>query len=215
MTSIVLFTSFAGAANTAANKDKPLARPSSQRMQYLDNYTQTLKDEVIQLGRFLSDLAWVGSISTPDTKQTKKSSKSKNVLSKDLLVLGQTLTQLEDGLLSPPGFQLVVFLSINTSDDFILREVELSVDGKKVQRRKYSKKEVQALHKGGAHRLYITNLSEGKHIITANYTGGTGSKSEYQSKKTFEFEKTSERKTVELKLVSFVGTPIFSVKEWY
>jgi len=208
---IIIFILLYSSTAFAADKNKSLDSPSSQRIQYLDNYTQTLKNEVIHLGRFLSDLAWVGSI---PSSNSKKAAKSKNTLSKDLLMLGQTLTGLEDGLLTPPGFPLVVFLSLNASDDFILREINLSVNGKKVQSRKYKAKEVQALHKGGAHRLYIANLPEGKHEITVSYVGGTGNKSEHQNKKSFSFKKTSKRKTLEFKLASFFGSPEFTMKEW-
>lgn len=204
----------ASGVGNAANKDKPLDKPASQRIQYLDNYTQTLKNEVIKLGRFLSDLAWVGSIPSSNNKQTTTSRKTNNALSKNLLILGKTLTHLEDGLLTPPGFQLVVFLSLDTSDDFILREINLSINGNKVQNRKYKLKEVQALHKGGAHRLYIANLPVGKHNITVSYISGTGNNSEYQGEKTFSFKKNPKRKTIELKLSSFIGSPEFSIREW-
>ncbi len=206
----MLFSSIA----IAADKNKPLDKPSSQRIQYLDNYTQTLKNEVIQLGRLLSDLAWVGSV--PSIKSNKKSSsrKSKNALSGDLLVLGKTMTKLEDGLLSPPGLQLVIFLSLHVPDEFILREINISINGNPVQNRKYNSKEVQTLHKGGAHRLYIANLADGKHRLTVSYLGGTGNKSEYKGKKSFSFEKKSKRKTLEFELVSFIGKPRFSIKEW-
>lgn len=206
----IVFSSIA----IAAEKDKPLDKPSSQRIQYLDNYTQTLKNEVIQLGRFLSDLAWVGSV--PAVKSNKKfsSSKSKNALSSDLLVLGKTMTKLEDGLLSPPGLQLVIFLSLYAPEEFILREINISINNKPVQSRKYNSKEVQTLHKGGAHRLYIANIENGKHRLTVSYIGGTGNSSEYKGKKSFSFKKKSKRKTLEFELASFIGKPRFSIKEW-
>lgn len=208
---IMLSTSIA----IAADKGEPFDEfSSSQRIQYLDNYTQTLKKEVIQLGRSLSDLAWVGSVRSVKSDKTLNSGKSKNVLSGDLRALGETMTELEDGLLSPPGFQLVLFLSLNTSDEFILREINIDINGKPIQSRKYNNKEVQTLQKGGAHRLYIANLTDGKHQLTASYVGGTGNSSEYQSKKSFSFEKTSKRKTLELNLSSFTGEPQFSIKEW-
>jgi len=212
--STLLFTSIAFAAEKGTDEDRSFDRPSSQRIQYLDNYTQTLKNEVIQLGRFLSDLAWVGSVPTTNNKQSYNAGKSKNALSSDLRVLGKTMTKLEDGLLSPPGFQLVLFLSLNTSDDFILREINISINGQQVQSRKYTSKEVKALHKGGAHRLYLANLTNGKHNLTASYIGGTKNSSEFKSKKSFSFEKTSKRKTLELEISSFIGEPQFSIKEW-
>jgi len=192
---------------------------TQQRIQYFDNYTQTLKREVINLGRYLSDLAWVGAIRSPETKPETRSGKTKKItLSVDLLSLGQTLLQLEDGLLTPPGFQLTVFLSLDTDETFILEGVDLDLDGKAVQSRKYTAKEVSALQMGGAHRLFIANLAEGKHQVTVRYagnsTGNSGKKSLHEDEKTFNFEKTGKSKTIELKLESLFGSPKIIVKEW-
>ncbi len=186
-----------------------------KRIKHLDDYTQTLKHEVINLGRFLSDLAWMGAVRLPSSKATTGSGNAKkNTLSTDVIGLGEALMQLEDGLLTPPGFQLTVFLSLDTNKSFILNEIKFSLDDKVVHSRKYTDQEVQALHMGGAHRLHIANLSEGKHQITAHFSGGNGKDNQYQGEKTFTFEKTSKSKTIELKLESLFGNPTIVIKEW-
>lgn len=192
-------------------KDQPKLTAAQKRTQHLENYTQSLKKDVIKLGRFLSDLAWVGSVRT--IKGSAKNIRSKNALSRDLLGLGQTLTKLEDGLLTPPGFQLIVFVSLDTSRDFSLQQINLEIDGKMVHSRKYTRSEMNALHLGGAHRLFIANMPEGKHKITAYYLGGTDGDSQYQGKKSLTFNKDSDRKTIEFRLSSLIGKPRFTAKE--
>jgi len=215
ITSITLFSCITVAGDNEANNDTNANKSRSERLQYLDNRTQKLKKEVIQLGRFLSDLAWMGPAPLPNNKHQSK----KTTLSRNLTILGKTLNKLEDGLLTPPGSQLIVFLSLHTSDDFILKEVNISINGVQVKRRKYNKSEVEALHRGGTHGIYIASLQEGAHRIAANYIGGSRTKIESKNEKSFSFkifssEKGPARKTIELQLSSFIGEPEFSIKEW-
>lgn len=213
MKKFLIFTLLFGLSVNQASfaRDQGGLSAAQKRTKHLEEHTQTLKKDVIKLGRFLSDLAWVGSVRT--IKGSAKNVRSKNALSRDLLGLGQTLTKLEDGLLTPPGFQLIVFLSMDTSKDFFLNQVNFEIDGKIVHSRKYKKNEMKAFHMGGAHRLYIANLPEGKHTITAYYLGGIDSDSEYQGKKSLTFHKGATRKTVEFRLSSLIGKPNFMIKE--
>ena len=201
-------------ANQNKSKIKNKLTAAQKRTNHLDERTKTLKRDVIKLGRFLSDLAWVGSVRTSKSNsKTNTKSRNKNALSRDLLGLGQTLTKLEDGLLTPPGFQLIVYLSTDTRKNFRLNQVNFEIDGKIVHSRQYTDRENMALQQGGAHRLYITNLTNGKHTVTAYYQGGAKNKNQYQGKKSFSFNKKAQRKTIEFKLSSLIGKPSFNVKE--
>ena len=212
---LITLTLFCAGGQVVAKEEKSDKAAIQKRIQYLDDYTQTLKREVISLGRFLSDLAWMGAIRSPNSKSATGSGNSKkNTLSTDVMALGQALMQLEDGLLTPPGFQLTVFLSLDTGKDFVLDEIKFSLDDKAAQSKKYNAREVRALHMGGTHRLHIAHLTEGQHQITARYTGGNRENDQYQGEKTFTFEKTAQSKTIELKLESLFGSPKFVIKEW-
>jgi hypothetical protein len=200
----------------ARDTSTPPAKFQPNKTQYLTKYSQTLKKEVIELGRNIAYLAWVGGVrrngSAPNAFSNANGLKA---LSKDMLELGRSLAILEDGLLAPPGIQLVVFVSLDTSDTFMLRHVELTIDNRVVADRAYSASEVKALHRGGVHRLYIGNLPQGKHSLTMRYTGDFGRQNVHKGEKTIEFTKEEEkRKTIELKLTSFIGKPNIVSKEW-
>jgi hypothetical protein len=200
----------------ARDASAPPAKFQPNKTQYLTKYTQTLKKEIIELGRNIAYLAWVGSVrrnnSAPNAFSNANGLKA---LSEDMLELGRSLAVLEDGLLAPPGIQLVVFVSLDTSDTFMLRHVELTIDDRVVADRAYSAAEVKALHHGGVHRLYISNLPQGEHRLKMRYTGDFGKQSVFNGEKTIEFTKEEEkRKTIELKLTSFIGKPNIVSKEW-
>ena len=223
MTLLVALLLFASVQLSYAADNKTIKQhkltAAQKRTNHLDERTKALKRDVIKLGRFLSDLAWVGSVRTSknsskgNSKTNSKKGSNKNALSRDLLGLGQTLTKLEDGLLTPPGFQLIVYLSADTNKSFRLNQVNFEIDGKIVHSRQYTDSENMALQQGGVHRLYITNLADGKHSVTTYYQGGSNNKNQYQGKKSFTFEKKAQRKTLEFKLSSLIGKPTFNVKE--
>ena len=212
---LIAGTLFCAAGQVYAKEEKSDKAAIQKRIKHLDDYTQTLKREVIHLGRFLSDLAWMGAVRSPSSKSAGGSGNSKkNTLSTDVMGLGEALMQLEDGLLTPPGFQLTVFLSLDANKSFVLNEIKFELDGKEVHTRTYTDQEVQALHMGGAPRLHIASRSEGKHQITAHYSGGNGKDDQYQGEKTFTFEKTAKSKTISLKLESLFCSPTIVINEW-
>jgi len=160
-------------------------------------------------------LAWVGGVKpVGDPQSSPKSSFNLKALSDDTVRMGQALASLEDGVLSPPGFQLVVFTSLDATEDFNLREVTLKIDGKIVIRRRYTPEETAGLRQGGAHRLYVGNLPEGSHRLSAHAIGARGEKKPQQESAEIQFTKARQRKTIELRLTSFLGGTHVNAKEW-
>jgi hypothetical protein len=191
--------------------DDDLARKTRQ----LDEHTQTLKREVLELGRNIAYLAWVGGVKpVGDPRQSGNRSFNLKALSDDTVRMGQALALLEDGVLSPPGFQMVVFTSLDANEDFELHEVTLKIDDKLVMRRRYEADETAALREGGAHRLYIGNVPEGRHQLTAFVIGARGGKKPQQENLSMQFDKAHQRKTIELRVSSFLGATRINAKEW-
>jgi hypothetical protein len=188
---------------------------TARKTRKLDEQTQALKREVLELGRNIAYLAWVGGVKpVGDPKQSGNTRFNLKALSDDTVRMGQALALLEDGVLSPPGFQMVVFASLEAKEDFELQEITLILDDKLVMRRRYNADEVMALRDGGAHRLYIGDLPEGRHRLTAFVIGGRGNKKAQQESTTVEFTKAKERKTIELRVTSFMGGTRVNAKEW-
>ncbi len=174
----------------------------------LDNRTQVLKKEVMELGRKLAYLAWVGGV------RPQQHGKQRNqVLSNDMLKVGQTLARLEDGLLAPPGIQLVVFVSVAAPQNFDIQQLQLKLGRDVVQKRSYNESELDALRKGAAQRLYIGNIPEGSNLLNISMTAHKGKK-EYFTHDSYPFTKGHDRKTIEIHIGAGLGKPDIDFKEW-
>lgn len=202
LTAIAVAPCAAAAAAAAKDKTPPLLEQTRE----LDNMTQSLKKEVLELGRNLAYLAWVGGVRT-------NYDRGGIVLSKDTLKVGETLARLEDGLLTPPGIQLVVFVSLNTPASFHLKQLSLFVDGEVVKSRPYTSDEVALLKKRGTHRLYVGNIKEGPHRLNLAMTGRSG-KEVFLKQVSYEFKKGQDRKTLEARISGLFGKPSIKIKEW-
>ena len=188
--------------------DESLAR----KTRALDVQTQTLKREVLELGRNLANLAWVGGVKPAGNPAEKNPRFNLKTLSDETVRMGQSLTRLEDGVLAPPGIQLVVFTSLEANESFELHEITLSVDDTLVARRTYLREEVAALRQGGAHRLYSGSLPEGVHQLSGTVV--SGGKTQHTNTFSTRVTKMGDRKTIELRVSSGFGGADVSAKEW-
>ena len=73
------------------------------------------------------------------------------LLAEKLGVTVEDLFKLEEEILYPSSTQVAVFLSVNVGEFFKLDSVTLKLDDKEVSNYLYTEREVQALHRGGAH----------------------------------------------------------------
>jgi hypothetical protein len=132
------------------------------------------------------------------------------------LELNRDLFILEEELLFPSNTQLAVFLSMDVGEFFALDAVKLTIDGSVVTHYLYTKREINALMRGGVHRLYMGNLKSGDHEIIAVFTGTGPSGRDYRRGTQLTLEKNSDAKHLELKITDSVAMqqPEFTVKEW-
>jgi hypothetical protein len=213
-----IFTLFASAACAALISIHPACADDAEllrKTRALDEQTQALKREVLELGRNLAYLAWVGGVKpVGDPAQARNQTFNLKALRDDTVHMGHTLALLEDGVLAPPGIQLVVFTSLDAGPDFALQEITLKLDDKIVMRRKYTPEENTALRGGGAHRVYIGDLREGAHRLTAFAISAIGDGKPRQESITFDLTKGRDRKTLELRISSFFTGARINVKEW-
>lgn len=205
---LLLWSTLAAFALPALAADADVTR----KMRALDEQTQVLKREVLELGRNIANLAWVGGVKPASDPGEKNPRFNLKALSDETVRMGQSLTRLEDGVLAPPGIQLVVFASLDAGEGFELREISLSIDNKTVARRNYSPEELAALRAGGAHRLYIGGLPDGVHQISGNVV--SGGKTQKTNSFSTQFTKIADRKTIELRISSFFGGTSVNTKEW-
>jgi hypothetical protein len=137
-------------------------------------------------------------------------------LKKDVVDLNRELFVLEEELLFPANTQVAVFISMDVGDFFALDTVTLKIDQKEVINYLYTPREVEALLKGGVHRLYLGNLKVGKHELVAFFSGKGPNDRDYKRGATLKFEKGIGAKYLELKINDRQRRqqPEFEIKDW-
>ena len=149
----------------------------------------------------------------PDTKGLDTEVQS---LKKDVVDLNRDLFVLEEELLFPANTQVAVFLSMDVGDFFALDSVQLKIDQKEVINYLYTPREVEALLRGGVHRLYLGNLKVGKHELVAFFSGKGPNDRDYKRGASITFEKSIGAKYLELKINDRQRKqqPEFEIKDW-
>ena len=150
------------------------------------------------------------------TQQTRTLDAKVQSLKKEVKSLNRDLFILEEELLFPSSTQVAVFVSVDVGNFFRLDSVQLKIDNKVVANHLYTKRELEALERGGVQRLYLGNVKSGEHELIAIFSGPGPNNREYRRGTTLKFNKSSAAKYMELKIVDSSGKlqPEFVVKEW-
>lgn len=150
------------------------------------------------------------------TQIVKKISKEIQGLKKNVVALNRDLRMIEEALLFPSGTKYTVFLSLDAGRFFTIESVKLKIDNKMVTSHVYSNRQRSALSRGGVQKLHVTNLSEGKHNVTAFFTGLGPNGRPYKRATTLEFDKGRGSQFLELAVNDdeLAKEPVFTVKQW-
>ena len=137
-------------------------------------------------------------------------------LKEEVLDLNRDLFLLEEELLFPANSQVAFFLSMDVGEYFALDSVSLQIDGKEVANYLYTDREVDALMRGGVHRVHMENLKVGDHELIAIFTGKGPHWRDYRRGATVSLEKGIGAKYVELQISDRVQKqqPEFQIREW-
>jgi len=137
-------------------------------------------------------------------------------LKKEVLDLNRDLFLLEEELLFPANSQVAFFISMDVGEYFDLDSVNLKIDGKEVANYLYTEREVDALLRGGVHRVHMENLRVGDHELVAVFTGEGPHVRDYRRGATISIEKGIGAKYVELEITDRVRKqqPEFVIQEW-
>ena len=137
-------------------------------------------------------------------------------LKKEVLDLNRDLFLLEEELLFPANSQVAFFVSMDVGEYFALDSVQLKIDGKEVSNYLYTDREVDALVRGGVHRVHMENLKVGDHELIAVFTGKGPHWRDYRRGATLTLNKGIGAKYVELEITDRVQKlqPEFEIKEW-
>lgn len=137
-------------------------------------------------------------------------------LKQEVISLNKDLRLMEETLLFPSSTRFSVFLSVSSGRFFTLESVKLKIDGKLVATHLYSGKQREALVRGGVQKLHVTNINEGKHLITAFFTGVGPNGRDYKRAIDLDFEKGPGSGFVELVVTDdgAIQEPVFRIKRW-
>lgn len=137
-------------------------------------------------------------------------------LRREVVDLNRDLFMLEEDLLFPASTQIAVFVSMDVGTFFALDSVQIKVDDKEVANYLYTAREVEALKRGGVHRIWLGNLKAGEHEIVAFFTGQGTHERDYKRGATLTVEKGVGAKYVELKISDRLRKlqPEFVVRVW-
>ncbi len=137
-------------------------------------------------------------------------------LKKEVLDLNTELFLLEEELLFPANTQVALFVSMDVGDFFNLDSVQIKVNNKEVANYLYTSREVDALIRGGVHRIYLGNLKVGEHELVAIFTGQGPHERDYRRGASLQFDKGIGPKYVQLEISDreLKQQPEFYIKEW-
>ncbi|WP_430461335.1 AraC family transcriptional regulator [Thalassolituus sp. LLYu03] len=130
--------------------------------------------------------------------------------------LNKDLRVMEEALLFPTNTQFSVFVSTETGQFFTLESIKLKIDDKMVSSHLYSARQRDALARGGVQKLFMTNLSEGKHEVTAFFTGigPNGRPYKRAAELTLEKGQASQYLEIAVRDDSARQEPVFEIKQW-
>ena len=137
-------------------------------------------------------------------------------LKTDILSLSRELLELEEELLFPSNSQTAFFVALDVGEYFKLDSVNLKINGKEVANYLYEEREVDALHRGGVHRLHMANLQSGDHELEAVLIGKSVDRRDYRREATLTFKKAVGAKYVTLEITDRVQNqqPEVVIRDW-
>lgn len=137
-------------------------------------------------------------------------------LRRQVVDLNRDLFMLEEDLLFPASTQVAVFVSMDTGTFFQIDSVQIKVNDKEVANYLYTARELEALKRGGVHRIWLGNLKAGEHEIVAFFTGQGTHERDYKRGATLTINKGVGAQYVELKISDKVRKlqPEFVVRVW-
>jgi hypothetical protein len=137
-------------------------------------------------------------------------------LKKDMLDLNRDLLQLEQELLFPADTQTTFFVALDVGEYFTLDSVNLKIDGKEVASYVYKAREINALQRGGVHRLHMTNLKAGDHELTAEFIGRGPNTRDYRRDTTLTFNKDIDARNLTLEITDrmHIQQPELVIRNW-
>lgn len=200
---------FIFAANIcSAQEESP--RPEAEQVEQ-SNWAESVDDTAIDFGKDQTEQSARQALS-----EVRKISRDIQSLKGEVVDLNKDLRLMEEKLLFPSNTKFSVFVSVTSGKFFDLESIKLKIDGRFVATHIYSEKQRKAFLRGGVHKLYITNLSEGDHDVVAFFTGvGPGGRA-YKRASELKVDKGPGSQYLEIAVSddTVAQEPVFKMKQW-
>ncbi len=200
-----------GFLTPVAFSDEAQGQSQGQDTQGQEGWAESVEDTAIDFGGDGSEQS-----SQQALNEVQKISRDIQLLKREVVDLNKDLRLMEEKLLFPSSTKVSVFVSVTSGQFFALESIKLKINGRFVATHIYSEKQREALLRGGVHKLYITNLSEGEHEIIAFFTGvGPGGRS-YKRASEVDFKKGPGSQYIEVSVTddTVAQEPAFKLKAW-
>ncbi len=134
----------------------------------------------------------------------------------DVVSLGADMAVLEETRELSSKTQLLVLVSVEPTAFFQLDSIQLQIGEQTASFHQYAKVELEALSKGGSHRLFWDNVPAGRHQLTAVLMGRVPKDPDFQLEATLVIISGVGRRVVELRIATGKNQafPELSFKEW-
>jgi hypothetical protein len=135
-------------------------------------------------------------------------------LKQAMVNLNRDLFILEEDLLFPASTQVAVYLAMDVGEYFALDAVEIRLNGEVKTYYLYTDRQVNALYRGGVQRLYVGNVNQGEHELSAYFIGIGPEKREYKRAVSVKFSKDEDPVALALNVVDSTSKqqPLFEAK---
>ena len=154
---------------------------------------------------FITLCAFTLNIPSSYAQTNSELNKEVQQLKSEVLKLNRELFILEEDLLFPASTQISIFVSVDIGRFFKIDSVEVKINEQEVSGFLYTKRQRIALEQGGIQKLYLGNLKEGTHELTAIFIGLDNEGRSVKRAAQYTFEKEDEAVMIELKLIDNVS----------
>ena len=154
------------------------------------------------------------SLAGANTIDDKNLSSQIESLKQAMVNLNRDLFILEEDLLFPSSTQVAIYLAMDVGEYFALDAVELKINDQVKTYYLYTDRQVDALYRGGVQRLYVGNINQGEHELTAFFIGIGPENREYKRAVSLTFTKDEDPIAIELnvKETTQKQQPVFTAK---
>lgn len=154
---------------------------------------------------FITLCAFTLNIPSSYAQTNSELNKEVQQLKSEVLKLNRELFILEEDLLFPASTQISIFVSVDIGRFFKIDSAEVKINEQEVSGFLYTKRQRIALEQGGIQKLYLGNLKEGTHELTAIFIGLDNEGRSVKRAAQYTFEKEDEAVMIELKLIDNVS----------